>query len=133
MNELKICADNSNDTDRLACYDRAVAKLTTSAASSAPSAAASPAAEFGVRGSELAKKRASSDLKQITATVIKLTKRPRGELTIALDNGQVWTQNEVTASFALRPGEVVTIESGALGSFFLSSSTGRATKVHRLE
>ncbi|PKG98037.1 hypothetical protein [Paraglaciecola sp. MB-3u-78] len=57
-------------------------------------------------------------ISQIQATVIKTKKAPRGELIIFLDNGQVWRQTDSTR-LKLSKDNVVIIERGALGSFFI--------------
>jgi hypothetical protein len=67
----------------------------------------------------------------MTAVVTKITQRPRGELVMTLDNGQVWVQNEAAAYFPLKPGDTVEISVGLLDSYVLWAPFKRSTKVTR--
>ena len=106
------------------------APATSSAAASAP--ANSEVAEFGVSEGPIAAKRQATSLKQITAVVAAVSTRPRGELLMTLDNGQVWLQNEAVAYFPLKVGDTVQIHAGAVGSYVLLAPSKRVTKVTRL-
>ena len=64
--------------------------------------------------------------------VAAIDKRPRGELVITLDNGQVWAQKEAGAYFPLKVGDPVAILAGTLGSFRLIAGN-RATAVTRVQ
>ncbi|MGC1386532.1 MAG: hypothetical protein WA807_00840, partial [Steroidobacteraceae bacterium] len=64
--------------------------------------------------------------------VAKLATRPRGELVVTLDNGQVWQQLTAVDYFPLKAGDTVEISSGALGSYVLSAPSKRSTKVTRI-
>jgi hypothetical protein len=115
------------------------------AASSAPPAAtgAQPAAsgaspaqadmEFGVHNGPLEAKLINPQReKHMLAVVSAISNRPRGELIVTLDNGQVWAQIEATR-YPLKPGDQVEIDVGAMGSYVLwSPSNRRATKVTRI-
>jgi hypothetical protein len=99
----------------------------------APAAdASSNPAEFGVSNGPLAAKRQTKSLKNISAVVTNVATRPRGELVVTLDNGQVWQQNEAVDYFPLHVGDAVEISSGALGSYVLSAPSRRYTKVTRI-
>ena len=76
--------------------------------------------------------RADSEPKRIAATVTAIDKRPRGELVLTLDNGQVWAQKEAGAYFPVKVGDPVTILAGTLGSFRLIVAN-RATAVTRVQ
>jgi len=147
---LLTCANESDDAQRLRCFDAVVAGLrkgqpapaapaetgetlpaaATSAA--APQAAASgptPQERFGARGDIHPEKR--EQLNQLTATVTALGTKPHGELIVTLDNGQVW--GEITGSkVKLKTGDTVKIERGALGSYTLVAPNGRSSKVSRM-
>lgn len=154
---LAACSGERDDALRLACYDE-VAQLATAARKQAAPTDASmntktprskpeskpESAEdgFGVYGGELARKRDAEDnktateLKRLTATVTAVSQRPRGELLVTLDNGQVWQQKKPQSYFPIRIGDEVTITSGALGSFHLAvygKMTGRSTQVTRMQ
>jgi hypothetical protein len=54
------------------------------------------------------------------------------KLIFKLDNGQSWAQSEARALGVIRPGDDVTVEKGALGSFKMQfKRMGRAVKVVR--
>jgi hypothetical protein len=68
----------------------------------------------------------------MSATVTSIDKRPRGELVVTLDNGQVWAQKNADRYFPLEVGDTVEILAGALGSFRLLAGS-RATAVTRVQ
>lgn len=70
----------------------------------------------------LENKRHADEVEQITASITKITKNPRGEKILTLDNGQVWRQIDST-SLRLRENQTITIKRGALGSFFIGKET----------
>ena len=70
--------------------------------------------------------------KRMSATVTAIDKRPRGELVVTLDNGQVWAQKSADRYFPLKVGDPVAILSGSLGSFRLIAGS-RAPAVTRVE
>jgi hypothetical protein len=128
---IAACTREQDDAQRLACFDRAAA----------PRAAASKveaAQSFGVQGSELArnredpKARPETQPKRMSAKVAAIEKRPRGELVVTLDNGQVWAQKDAGAYFPLKVGDPVAILAGTLGSFRLIAGK-RATAVTRVQ
>lgn len=161
IDRLIACADERNDTRRLACYDNAVAtvKRASGEASAAvptatersavtsvptpapvtPATAVDPESEFGVEGSTVARQRRSEqaqqvkdEIKSISAVVTAVSSRPRGELIITLDNGQTWLQKNAERAFSVKLGDKVTIDAGLLGSFRMSNGK-RMTQVTRLK
>ena len=94
---------------------------------------AQPDMEFGVHNGALEAKLVNPHReKQMLAVVRNVSNRPRGELVVTLDNGQVWAQIEATR-YPLKPGDHVEIDVGAMGSYVLwSPSNRRATKVTRI-
>jgi hypothetical protein len=150
--QVRACSAETDDARRLSCYDRAAAQLNkpatpaaspaaatantgkspASAAAAAPAAASSATAEFGVSEGPLAAKRQVSGIKEITAVVTSVSVRPRGELLMTLDNGQVWQQNQAVEYFPLNVGDTVKIKSAALGSYLLQTPAKRTTKVTRV-
>jgi len=89
--------------------------------------------EFGVHNGPLEAKLINTQReKQMLAVVSAISNRPRGELVVTLDNGQVWAQIEATR-YPLKPGDHVEIDVGAMGSYVLwCPSNRRATKVTRI-
>lgn len=103
-----------------------------------PVTGTSPEDDFGVAGSEVARRRgaenrkgAGADLDRLIATVTAVSNRPRGELVVKLDNGQVWMQKN-PRYLPIKAGDRVTILKGALGSYSLAID-GRSTQVTRIE
>jgi hypothetical protein len=151
------CAIEKQDSARLACFDREIARVIQRAAGVAPTQVTpSPVApstpdvastppqkvtpkddDFGVAGA-LARKRQSEQQKTTTtpaelrAAVTKITKKPYGELVLELDNGQIWEQPEVKKSFAIKEGENIRITQGAMGSYFLVADSGAISRVRRI-
>lgn len=127
-----------------------VAAVPPSSASAATTAAPKPAVpaaapvsaedSFGVHGSEIARQRKKEEeqrpektgVDSISAKVTAVSTRPRGELVIALDNGQTWTQKKTENYFPLKAGDAVTINAGMLGSFRLVAGN-RSTQVTRIK
>jgi hypothetical protein len=83
--------------------------------------------QFGKRSIQ----RSEDLVEQIKAKVVKIQKAPYGELIITVEGGQVWRQKG-SARFKLSEGEMITIERGALGSFFIGKEdTNRRIRVKR--
>lgn len=153
---VAACASEKDSLVRLTCFDREVAKYTQSSARVAPTptvpaiatppspsvAATPPSAvspnidDFGVTG-ELARKRQEAQqseaaaIKELHASVTKISTRPFGEYVMELDNGQVWEQNEKKSTFLIKVGDNVVIRPAKFGSFMLSTEDGATSRVHR--
>jgi hypothetical protein len=155
--QLKLCAAEADPARRLSCYDLLAAQPapaiarpavpqpgsqtiapTVPAVPTVPAAVADTAkdaansAEFGVSNGPLAVKRQVKSINHISAVVTNITTRPRGELIVTLDNGQVWEQIATADYFPLKAGDTVEISSGALGSYVLAAPSRRYTKVTRI-
>jgi hypothetical protein len=146
--QLKHCATLTVASARLACYDALAGSsasnqvpptpaVSSSAATAGVAASGAPPAssgtEFGVHNGPLEAKRITPQReKRLLAVVSAVSSRPRGELVVTLDNGQVWVQIQ-PANYPLKPGDHVEIDVAALGSYVLwSPSNRRATKVTRI-
>ena len=125
------CQKETDDAKRLACYDQEVRKH-----------AGTPEQRFGLRhnqsppasaGESPAEQQEKDELKTISATVTAISKRPRGESVLTLDNGQVWAQTQAGSRLRVRVGDTVSIRSAALGSYLLSSPRGGSTRVERVK
>jgi hypothetical protein len=92
----------------------------------------SPEAQFGISGGKLEQKKEAVAPKEIQAVVSGVARRPRGELVITLDNGQVWAQLAPQEYYPLKIGDTVHISKGALGSYSLTTPAKRGSKVTRL-
>jgi hypothetical protein len=158
LERAQACVNQSDDAQRLACYDAALgvgsdtdsSAATNDAISPVPQkAAASPAPSpttqdptatesFGYYG-DIAREKvdreaaAAPKLKMLQARITAIERLPLGEFVVTLDNGQVWRQKAKESIGPLHVGDQVTIRAGALGSFRLSGSSNRSTLVQRVK
>ena len=143
---LRACAALRVDAERLACYDREVPRwlvtpaaapttAVTGAAAASIVAGPTPEQRFGLPTEKLNEKypqpAESAPLRDVTAQVVRSTKLPSGNFLIELDNEQVWWQIDTDVNLRLRSGATVTIEHGAIGSYWLKSD-GRGAHVKRI-
>ncbi len=158
---LSACADVADDAARLKCYDEASrppappappvveaapapavepepapAPAPAPAVAAEPEAAPDPIDDFGMTA-EIAAKRGKSDadseLKEIQAQVVEVSKRTRGQYVVTLDNGQVWTEKNAEPYLRIKVGDTITIKRGRLGAYRLVGRGNRATNVVRVE
>lgn len=148
---LLECRGIVDGAERLSCYDavvdRARAELAASTTTdvSPPPAAASEEGKTDATLGERSFGRPSDERSrtlqrafgvaapnEITskAVVVRLTGSRLFEVT--LENGQTWRQEE-NRSFALKPGDTIEIEAGALGAYYLRrNQKGRTVRVERV-
>jgi hypothetical protein len=139
---LRACAHESDGAQRLACYDREIARLTAPAAArdAAPSTAASapksaPAEEFGLTGERVRKLKAKEghvEPKALTAHIAAVAQLPYGRRRLTLDNAQVWEQTEEDWGFNPQSGATATITRGALGGFWMATEGHPQVRVKRI-
>jgi len=148
---LLYCRKIDAANERVACYDRVVDRtretITPEAPAAAPRAAASeaPSADpdatlreqlFGRSAVESAKalrKTYGAEAPgQISSRAGEVRRTPQRLLELTLENGQVWRQEDY-GSFPVRPGDVIDIKAGALGSYYLQrNKRGRTIRVARV-
>lgn len=154
------CAGEDDDAQRLACYDKAIARKPKSnpqsghappaavpagaAAGSASAAVRAPApapagstrSEFGLNATQRAE-HGQPVPKAVTSKVTGVSHGGAGGgLLITLDQGQIWAQVDPgVGSFPVKPGDTVTVRSAMLGSFLMSgpSSNHRSIRVRRVK
>lgn len=139
---LQSCTVINDDAARLACFDREIDRLSGAAKHSPQAAPAAPlVAEeqqtFGLSPEAVRKlknpnARAAAAKPKLAAKLSHVSVLADSHLLFTLDNGQIWEQTEIRAGFSAAAGDSVTIEPGALGSFWLSVSAKRATRVRRV-
>jgi hypothetical protein len=122
---LRRCAGETDQTQRLACFDALAASL--------PKVEAD---KFGMT-TDIAHKRAPTEdyankKEALTGKIRALRQGPRGELIFTLDNDQVWRQDQPSPNISFSVGEAVRIEHGALSSLWLAADRGRKTRVKRV-
>lgn len=135
--EFVSCSQIQKNGERLACYDRAVAYLSQPAGQQA--AAPTPETSFGLQASVPQPPAAavpaekSEEVSSITARVTEITSDREGKKVVALDNGQTWRELSKSGFLTLNPGDEVTINRAALGSFMMSIPNGRPIRVRRVK
>lgn len=152
---LKNCGQVQNSLKRLVCYDKLVndmnrygglddlmslpaplpANNSASSSSTAPQNNQGEAArqqDSATSGFGLPQAPADTEEK-IYAKVVSIEKDRRDTRTFTLDNGHVWRQTEGNASI-IKEGDLVYVESGALGSFHMSKDdVNRRFRVKRIK
>lgn len=122
---LRRCARESNEVQRLACFDGIVSTL--------PQVEAD---RFGMTA-DIQRKRDPAALQQaknalLSGKISGLQQAPRGEWVFTLDNQQVWIQAEASSNVQFTVGEEVHIEHGAMSSLWLVADKHRKVRVKRL-
>ena len=131
---IEACSRLSRDSERLACYDKAVA-LIKAGGTGAPA----PSAEnmFGAN-SDISASRDQlpevkrEELKQISGSVTSLQRGDDGMIRLELDNGQVWRQQDAGVRLLVAVGDQVTIVRASMGTFRLTDKTGRFARFKRV-
>ena len=132
---MRACAAEPEDARRLSCYDKQFRQSAVPTSRPDPAVAPNVPAppervltaeeRFGL-SADLARREHGTtgqpaQLDRLSGRVVAVSYRLRGEAVVTLDNGQVWEQAEVQLRVPLKPGDLVSIRRGALGSFWLST------------
>ena len=129
---LRACVSLKRDLERLACYDRAVASIQ----SGNEAAATSPENMFGVTSDMVAKpqptEKKREELQQISGQVVSVGRSENGLLELALDNDQVWRQQDSETTLIIETGDSVTISRASLGTFRITDKRGRSARFRRV-
>jgi len=131
--EILTCASIGRNSERLACFDRAIAALAAGKNANGP--AATPESSFGLLSSDRApppKTDASADIQSVSSRLANFGRTNDGSLVFILENGQRWKQISGTDPL-LKKGDAVTINRAALGSFQMIMPSGRSAKVRRID
>jgi hypothetical protein len=131
--QLEACAALRRDTERLLCYDRAVAQI-RSGADGAPAPSAENMfganSDMGSRHPQAEVKR--EELKQISGTVTSLRRGDDGMIHLTLDNGQVWRQQDSDVRLMVAEGDTITIVRASMGTFRITDKSGRFARFKRV-
>jgi hypothetical protein len=139
LDRVYQCASVTDDAQRLACYDGAIARLRTAESQGEIVAVDRQRAEtvqresFGFHLPNLASLLPSAgdeDLERIETQVERVSSAGQGRYRFVLANGQNWAQAETRSVHNVRAGDTVTIRRAALGSYMLVSERGGAA--HRV-
>jgi hypothetical protein len=122
---LRRCARESEQTQRLACFDALVSSLPKIEAD-----------QFGMTA-DVAHKRNPEVFRPqrseaLTGKIVDLREGAQGQLIFTLDNGQVWAQVESRPSIHFAVGDAVHLEHGAMSSLWLAADRARKTRVKRI-
>lgn len=118
QDEIQACAQYSNDSKRLQCFDKLAGGLKQHAEK-----------QFGQELQAATEEAPES----ITATISEIREGAYGKHTFILDNGQVWRQTG-SSRVIWKGGEQVELERGVLGAFYMRKVTGgRSVKVKRIQ
>ena len=133
--QLLVCDDVIDLTERLTCFNAIVDKLksvlavpavksppASVSASEAPVVAPAAAPEIDDFGSEGIASRStpeeeSSAVEKIEATIVRSWKNHDGRFSVELDNGQIWRETQGTKSRLPKVNTSVTISTGRLGGY----------------
>jgi hypothetical protein len=123
---LRRCAKESDQAQRLACFDAIVRIL--------PQVEAD---RFGMTA-DIKHKRDPMAVQQakdevLTGKISELRQAPHGEWIFTLDNRQVWVEAEARPDIQFAAGEDVHIEQGAMSSLWLVADKHRKVRVKRLQ
>jgi hypothetical protein len=135
---IRACIGEADAARRLACYDREVARLIAPADTFAPASVTAPAAPVATAPAAVAPApratppvaaaAAPGPARHFTAKV-SAVRQAGDELTVTLDNGDVWQQaSPATSQLNLRPGDEVKVDREA-GTWFLSNRYGDSIQV----
>lgn len=144
LQELKQCKEITNSNKRLACFDAiTVAKETPQTAPKVTQVRAeepkviakspAPVKERVLTKEEFGLKNIIKEPEFIKLTVKKVKKDPYGEITVYLEEGQVWKQTDGRA-LRLKQGDKIVIKKGSFNSFNLMKAEGsRTMRVKRIK
>jgi hypothetical protein len=122
---VRRCARESDQTQRLACFD--------ALASSLPKIEAD---QFGMTADVAHQRNPGVSRPQqseaLTGKIVALREGAQGQLIFTLDNGQVWAQAESRPGIRFAVGDAVRLEHGAMSSLWLSADHERKTRVKRI-
>jgi len=132
--QLEICAALRRDSERLLCYDKAVSQIKAGVQGEP---APSPENMFGASTAiappqKNGREAKGEELKQITGTVVSLSRSKSGLVTLSLDNDQIWHQEDADVTLIVEIGDSVTISRASLGTFRLTDKRGRSSRFKRV-
>lgn len=155
LDNVYACAAKTDNAERLACYDAAVAGLKQAQTSGGVAVVARSQIEaaekeaFGFSQPSLSELARSAnkmpapgaaaapppqELDRVTLTVKALERRPDGTYRFTMENGQVWEQidgNELGKT--LRAPVTAEIKKGAIGSYMLKVGDRASVRVRRIK
>jgi hypothetical protein len=134
------CRKIIDSTERLACYDKAVADLDTAEKSRevvVVDRAQVDEAQRSVFGLKLPKIRlfggdGDNEVAAVESVVTSVGRNRDGKLVFTIEDGARWAQTDNHTIVGVRVGTKVTLTRGALGSFFAKFHGSTSAKVERI-
>lgn len=126
LTQVRACTLEVNDALRLACYDSAMGRSRMGAS------------DMGVTGELLRNQRRQAGMTETSpqslhAKIVAVSRPPNSKIVVSLDNGQVWSQQELL-EFPIEIGDDVTIRPGLLGALWMvDGHRHRETRVARIQ
>lgn len=138
---IRRCAAESDDAQRLACYDKQFRVLDAHGPTQPKSAAGEPAPvsaaiaeqRFGMNGQVERREPTTQPPKidKLTSRISAVGYKPHGELIIRLENGQVWEEADGEEPVNLKIGDEITIDTGVMGAYWLQYGKHASVRVKR--
>lgn len=143
LEALRVCQAITADADRLACYDRAAAALSSSVEKKEvivldqQEVKKTKRSLFGFTLPKIGlfsdndKDRETPEFTQIETTIKGVRGLGYGKFSFTIDDGAVWQTTEAGPMMP-KPGDTVLIKKAALGSYFIKFGKQRAVKGMRV-
>jgi hypothetical protein len=129
---LKACVDMRRDSERLACYDRAVAAIESGATAPTPSPENMFGANVDTEDPPEDSDNKRDELRQISGAVTSTRHADDGMIVVTLYNGQVWRQQDGNVTLTIDSGDTVTVVRASMGTFRITDKRGRSARFKRL-
>lgn len=134
------CRKVADSTERLACYDKAVADLDTAEKSQEVVVVDKEQvteARRSVFGLHLPRIRLFDnsnvpDVDEVESTIVTITKNGNGRVAFSVEDGARWVQTDDRTVVNVRAGTKVTLKRGAMGSYFAKFHGSIAVRVQRV-
>lgn len=132
--QIEACASLRRDTERLACYDKAIAAIRRGDQPAKENTAENMfGASTGIAQPEPRNNQEKrEELRQISGTVTSLRHTDDGMIIVELDNGQVWRQQDANVRLMVATGDKVTVVRASLGTFRITDKSGRFARFKRV-
>jgi hypothetical protein len=128
VKDIARCATITADAERLACYDRLARSNTVERQAPALPQPEHSEQTFGMNKPPADK---PPEPARMEAKVLEVAMDSRGAVILRLDNGQSWALDDGPA--IVRSGDAIVIKRAALGSYLMTTSTGRIYRARRLQ
>jgi hypothetical protein len=136
FDSLTACVEILVDAARLACFDRDMLEIRKNRLQSSTRVAPTAEKQFGLSSKQMRNLDARPGLAQtptvVHARIANVSRAAYERQLFVLDNTQSWQQIELDPDFTARNGQEITVSSGALGSFWLSTDAHHRTRVKRI-